>query len=74
MTPKYEFSTIHKEDLMWDMKRLQEVGLDVDYVDTRKKKVAPAAKPAVAASASTPAAETPTPAPAANPGDEKKEG
>ena len=43
MTPKYEFSTIRKEDLVWDMKTLQRQGRDVDYVDTRKKKAAPAA-------------------------------
>ena len=71
MTPKYEFSTIHKEDLTWDMKKLQEVGWDVDYIDTRKKKVAPAAKPVAAAA---PAAAAPTPAPVASPGEEKKEG
>ena len=45
MTPKYEFSTVNKVDLTWDMKKLQEVGRDVDYVDTRKKKVAKDAAP-----------------------------
>lgn len=50
MTGKYEFSTENKEDLTWDMHKLQEVGLDVDYIDTRKKKKPkPAAKPAVEA-------------------------
>ena len=71
MTPKYEFSTIHKDDLTWDMKKLQEIGRDVDYVDTRKKKAIPATKPAAAA---VPASETPAPTPVANPGEEKKEG
>ena len=38
MATKYEFSTDDKESLTWDMKKLQEIGRDVDYVDTRKKK------------------------------------
>ncbi|MEE8576604.1 MAG: 4Fe-4S binding protein [candidate division Zixibacteria bacterium] len=38
MAPMYEYSTVNKEDLVWDMKKLQEAGLDIDYVDTRKKK------------------------------------
>ncbi len=44
MAPKYEFSDLTKENLVWDMAKLQAMGRDVDYVDTRKKKVAPAAK------------------------------
>jgi len=40
MATKYEFSTFTKDELIWDKKKLQEVGLDVDYVDTRKKKTA----------------------------------
>lgn len=53
MAGKYEFSTIHKEDLIWNVKKLQECGRDVDYVDTRKKKAEakPAAAPAPAATA-----------------------
>jgi len=43
MAQKYEFSTTNKEDLIWDIKRLQEVGLDVPYEDTRKKKKAASA-------------------------------
>jgi len=47
MAPMYEFSTVNKDDLFWDMKKLQEIGRDVDYVDTRKKKPAAGAdKPA----------------------------
>ncbi len=46
MATKYEFSCLDKDDLTWDVKKLQEVGLDVDYVDTRKKKKPKAAKPA----------------------------
>ena len=38
MAPKYEFSTETKADLYWDMNKLQEMGRDVDYIDTRKKK------------------------------------
>lgn len=40
MATKYEFSAERKEDLVWDMKKLQDVGRDVPYVDTRKKKKA----------------------------------
>jgi NADH-quinone oxidoreductase subunit I len=38
MATKYEFSTLDKDDLIWDKDKLQQVGRDVDYVDTRKKK------------------------------------
>lgn len=51
MASMYEYSTENKEDLYWDMKKLQEEGRDVPYVDTRKKK---APKP----SAPKPASET----------------
>jgi NADH-quinone oxidoreductase subunit I len=40
----YEFSTQNKDDLVWDVNKLQEVGRDVPYVDTRKKKPAPKPK------------------------------
>lgn len=43
MATKYEFSVENKEELIWDMRKLQDVGRDVPYVDKRKKK--PAAKP-----------------------------
>lgn len=49
MTGKYEFSTLDKSDIIWDVKKLQEIGCDVPYEDTRKKKKPkpkPAAKPA----------------------------
>ncbi len=55
MAGKYEFSSVTKDDLVWDVNKLQEVGRDVPYVDTRKKKVPPAAKPAIATPASGPA-------------------
>jgi len=35
---KYEWSTESIDDTMWDIKKLQEVGLDVPYEVTRKKK------------------------------------
>lgn len=38
MATKYEFSTMTKEDLTWDIHKLQEIGLDVPYEDTRKRK------------------------------------
>ncbi|UCD64916.1 MAG: NADH-quinone oxidoreductase subunit I [Candidatus Zixiibacteriota bacterium] len=44
MAPKYEFSTENKEELLWDMHRLQEVGRDVPYEAKPKKKPVP--KPA----------------------------
>lgn len=48
MTPLYELSTLNKEDLIWDVKKLQEMGRNAPYVDTRKKKVPVAeVKPAV---------------------------
>lgn len=69
MTPKYEFSSIAKEDLVWDMSKLQEMGRDAAYVDTRKKKVAPVAKPAAPAAAATAA---PNPEPTATATDDKE--
>lgn len=49
MAGKYEFSTDNKDDLFWDMDKLQEMGLDVKYTPKpKKKKAAPKkdAKPA----------------------------
>jgi NADH-quinone oxidoreductase subunit I len=63
MATKYEFSAERKEDLVWDMKKLQEVGRDVPYEDTRKKKKAEAkpatdkAKTAVSTAKSQPVAQ-----------------
>ena len=57
MAGKYEFSTWDKSDLLWDVNKLQEMGRDVPYEDTRKKK--------------TEKKETPAPA-ATNPGEEPK--
>jgi len=51
MAPKYEFSTWTREELIWDKDKLQEMGRDVDYVDTRKKKPAKAAAAAPKADA-----------------------
>ena len=44
MTGKYEFSVFSKEELIYDMNRLQELGRDVKYTPKKKKKPAP--KPA----------------------------
>jgi NADH-quinone oxidoreductase subunit I len=81
LATKYEFSTIHIEDTVWDVKKLQETGRDVPYEDTRKKKtteekqaVPAAKKPAAAA---VPASETPAAPenlPPANEGEVKQEG
>jgi formate hydrogenlyase subunit 6/NADH:ubiquinone oxidoreductase subunit I len=38
LAPKYEFSTLGKDELVWDLNKLQEMGRDVAYEDTRKKK------------------------------------
>ena len=58
LAPKYEFSVLDKAELTWGVDKLQEVGRDVDYVDTRKKK--PAAKAADAPKAAeAPKEETP---------------
>ncbi|UCD62988.1 MAG: NADH-quinone oxidoreductase subunit I [Candidatus Zixiibacteriota bacterium] len=46
MAGKYEFSTENKEDLLWDMHKLQEVGRDVPYEPKPKKKPAPKPPPA----------------------------
>jgi NADH-quinone oxidoreductase subunit I len=69
MAPKYEFSTLSKDDLIWDMHKLQEMGRDVDYVDTRKKKKdKPAAKPGAATPAEKkPATDQPATAETASP-------
>ena len=71
MASMYEYSTENKEDLTWDMNKLQAEGLDVPYVDTRKKKkpkpvVKPVVKEAVVDS-------EPKPAPASNPTDIKQD-
>jgi NADH-quinone oxidoreductase subunit I len=49
MANKYEFSTLTSAELIWDMKKLQDVGRDVDYIDTRKKKAPKEAAPKDAA-------------------------
>ncbi len=77
MATKYEFSTLDKDDLMWDMNKLQEMGRDVDYVDRRKKKTAkPKPKPAEdikpAALTETPANSTPEAPKAAEPDSDPK--
>ena len=58
MDTRYEMSVLDKRELIWDMQKLQAMGRDVDYVDTRKKKP----------KEGTRAADKPT---AANPGEPK---
>jgi NADH-quinone oxidoreductase subunit I len=69
LTGKYEFSAFDKESLTYDVNRLQELGLDVDYEPKRKKPApkpaaTPQPKPATDASAGEAKAES---AAAANP-------
>ena len=45
MATMYEFSTQTRDDLLWDMKKLQEAGRDVPYEDKRKKKKVVKAEP-----------------------------
>lgn len=77
LAPKYEFSVLDKAELTWDMNKLQDMGRDVDYVDTRKKKPAARAADAPKATEAAKPADTPEPAeaPRANPpatGEEEK--
>jgi len=74
LAPKYEFSTANKDDILWDVRKLQEMGRDVDYVDTRKKKPVKKATPSktdtAASTPSAPAAQqATTSSAAANPGE-----
>jgi len=48
MAPKYEFSTLNRNDLTWHKDRLKEVGLDVPYEKVARKKSV-VAKPSAAA-------------------------
>jgi NADH-quinone oxidoreductase subunit I len=54
MAPKYEFSTLDKNDLIWHTEKLQEMGRDVPYEKPQRKK--PAAKPAPKPAAPKPSA------------------
>lgn len=45
MAGNYEMSVEDKDTLVWDMNKLQEMGRDVPYIDTRKKKPTPKPKP-----------------------------
>lgn len=84
MTGKYEYSTVEKDDIIWDVNKLQETGRDVDYEDTRKKKPvkkaepkkeAPKKKDATAEVKEEPKEKAPeapqTETPAPNPGEDK---
>jgi len=61
LAPKYEFSTLTKEDLIWHTDKLQEMGRDVPYEKPERKKKAAVAKPAA-----------PKPAPAKEDASEKE--
>ncbi|MCK4302046.1 MAG: NADH-quinone oxidoreductase subunit I [candidate division Zixibacteria bacterium] len=69
MATKYEFSVWNKDGLIWDKDRLQEVGRDVPYVDTRRKKKA-TPKPA---ESDTSAAESEPKPESSEPSDENKQ-
>lgn len=66
LAPKYEFSTINKEDLIWKTDKLQEMGRDVPYEKPKKKApVKPAAqkpveKPAAVTTEKVASGESPT--------------
>lgn len=66
LTPKYEFSTYDKPSLIYDMKKLQELGRDVDYTP-RPKKAEPKPVAAVAATVATPVDQQTTPEASAAP-------
>ncbi|MCP4684594.1 MAG: 4Fe-4S dicluster domain-containing protein [bacterium] len=67
MDTRYEMSVLDKKELIWDMGKLQEMGKDVDYVDTRKKKKPKVAKKPVV----KPTEDAKPEAAAVNPGDAK---
>ncbi|MCD6163411.1 MAG: 4Fe-4S binding protein [candidate division Zixibacteria bacterium] len=58
MSGKYEFATTNKEELFYDMKKLQEVGRDVKYTPKKKR---PARKPADKTDKKPEAKSEPTP-------------
>lgn len=51
LATKYEWSVLDKGETIWDKDKLQEIGRDVPYEDTRRKKAAARAKPKPAARA-----------------------
>ena len=70
LATKFEFPTFDKKDLLWDMAKLAEMGIDVPYEKPVRKKPAvkkPAAKPAPQPAAAE--AEAPSPPPAKAPAD-----
>jgi NADH-quinone oxidoreductase subunit I len=69
MATKYEFSSIEKPDMIWDVKKLQEMGRDVPYTPKPKKKPKPAAKKPAAPKDGEKAADKP--AAEAKPAEEK---
>jgi NADH-quinone oxidoreductase chain I len=67
LTGKYEFSAYDKESLTYDVQRLQQLGLDVDY-EPKRKKPAPKPKPKPPADTIPDCAKAEAPT-VANPGD-----
>jgi len=65
LAPKYEFPEWNSKDLVWDKKKLAEMGFDVPYEKPERKKAeakkAPAAKAAAEGDGDVTAAEPPTP-------------
>ncbi len=57
MATKYELSTDNKDDLFWDMDKLQQMGLDVKYEPKKKKKKPAPKKAAKPADGEAPAKE-----------------
>ena len=64
LATKYEFATVNKEDLIWDEKKLQAMGRDVPYEDTRKKKKEAAVEKAKEVAAQPSPSEQPKATPA----------
>lgn len=57
MATKYEFPEFDKDNLVWDMKKLAAMGIDVPY-EKPVRKTAAAAKPAPVDNAAPPAGDT----------------
>jgi len=71
MDTRYEMSVLDKKELVWDLFKLQEMGKDTAYEDTRKKKnPARVLKPGEKMPEAKPPEAKPEPAPV-NPGENK---
>lgn len=73
LAPKYEFATSDKESLIHDIKRLQEIGLDVKFTPKRKRAARKETSPKTADKAEADKEEAkPADAPAVNPENHEK--